>query len=201
MAKAAFVLEAGGLYPPPDAVTRTRSLELIDMFIRKYGHSDVIEWSAENTRSRSELVLHPHDKTLRIDLQPSPSGWANFQLQAGAKSLACVLVECNLAFRASDVQEAWQESLKKTKNARMQWRFLASRMQQHVLNALDAWEARDLNAILDVLRRHGSTTVVDTHLRHLAAEIPAALAVLERQGLARQQGAGWILTQAGVEYR
>ena len=200
MSNTAFVLEGGKLSRSLDVATGTRARELIDMFIRKYGRNDVIEWSAENTRTRSELVVHPHDKALRIDLQPSPSGWANFQLQAGANSLACVLVECNLAFRASDVQEAWQESLRVTKNARMQWRFLASRMQEHVLNALDAWEPRDLNAILDVLRRHGSTTVVDTHLLHLANEIPAALAVLERQGLVRRQGAGWLLTPAGVEY-
>ncbi|MEX2141912.1 MAG: hypothetical protein WD894_21785 [Pirellulales bacterium] len=201
MAKApAFVLESGRLHPSPDVTTRTRSLELIDMFIRKYGGSDVIEWAAENTRPQSELVVHPQDGTLRIDLQPSPPGWANFQLQAGAKSLACVLVECNRSFRASDVKEAWLESFKATKNARMKWRFLPSRMQEHVLNALDAWEARDLNAILDVLRHHGSTRVVDTHLLHLAGEIPAALAVLEKQGLVRRQGAGWILTQAGIEY-
>jgi hypothetical protein len=201
MAKApAFVLEAGRLHPSPDAATRTRSLELIDMFIRKYGGSDVIEWAAENTQPRSELVVHPQDNMLRIDLQPSPSGWANFQLQAGAKSLACVLVQCNLRFRAGDIKEAWFESFKATKNARMIWRFFASRMQEHVLNALDAWEARDLNAILDVLRHHGSTTVVDTHLLHLAREISAALAELEKQGLVSRRGPGWVLTKAGIEY-
>jgi hypothetical protein len=197
----AFVLEAGRLHPSPDVTTRTRALELIDMFIRKYGGSDVIEWAAENTRPRSELVLHPQDNTLRIDLQPSPSGWANFQLQAGAKSLACVLVECNLSFRASDVRDAWLESFKATKNARMKWRFLASRMQEHVLNALDARTARDLNAILDILRYHASTTVVDTYLPYLVGEIPAALTVLEKHGLLRRQGAGWVLTSAGIEYR
>ena len=196
----AFVLEAGRLHPSPDVTTRTRSLELIDMFIRKYGGSDVIEWAAENTRPQSELVLHPQDSTLRIDLQPSPSGWANFQLQAGAKSLACVLVQCNLAFRASDIKEAWLESFKVTKNARMQWRFMASRMQEHVLGALESREPRDLNTILDFLRHQASSVVVDTHLPHLAAEIPAALAVLEKQGMVRRQGAGWVLTKAGIEY-
>jgi hypothetical protein len=196
----AFVLEAGRLHPSPDVTTRTRSLELIDMFIRKYGGSDVIEWAAENTRPQSELVLHPRDGTLRIDLQPSPSGWANFQLQAGAKSLACVLVECNLSFRASDVREAWLESFKATKNARMKWRFLASRMQERVLNALESREPRDLNDILTVLRHHGSAVVVDTHLPHLASEIPAALVVLETQGLVCRVGRGWVLTRSGIEY-
>jgi hypothetical protein len=146
------------------------------------------------------LVLHPEDSTLRIDLQKSPPGWANFQLQAGTKSLACVLVECNLRFRANDVKEAWQESFKATKNARMKWRFFASRIQEHVLNALDAWTARDLNAILDVLRYRATTTVVDTYLPYLVGEIPAALAVLEKQGLVRRQVAGWVLTKDGIEY-
>jgi hypothetical protein len=201
MAKApAFVLEAGRLHPSPDVTTRTRSLELIEMFIRKYGGSDRIEWAAENTRPQSELVLHPQDNSLRIDLQPSPTGWANFQLQAGAKSLACVLVECNLAFRASDVRDAWLESFKATKNARMKWRFLATRMQEQVLGALEARQPRDLNAILEVLRYKGATTVVDMYLAHLASEIPAALAVLEKQGLVRRQGAGWVLTKEGIEY-
>ena len=199
----AFVLEAGGLHPSPDATTRIRSLELIDMFIRKYGRSDVIQWSAENRRPQSELVLHPRDNTLRIDLQPSPSGWANFQLQAGAKSLACVLVQCNLSFRASDVKEAWLESFKATENARMKWRFIASRMQEHVLNALDAWEAHDTNAILDVLRYRASTRVVDTYVLYLVGEISAALAVLEAQGLSAPPPsrmdpyAGWNRIQIG----
>jgi hypothetical protein len=201
MAKApAFVLEAGRLHPSPDVTTRRRSIELIDKFIQKYGGSDVIEWAAENTRPQSELVLHPEDRTLRVDLQPSPSGWANFQLQAGAKSLACVLVECNLAFRASDVKEAWLASLNATKNARMQWRFLASRMQEHVLNALEAREARDINAILDVLRRRQTTSVVDTHLPYVVAEIKDALKVLEAQELVRRAGTGWVLTKEGIEY-
>jgi hypothetical protein len=170
------------------------------MFVRKYGGSDVIEWAAENTRPRSELVLHPQDGTLRIDLQPSPSGWANFQLQAVTKSLACVLVERNLPFRASDVREAWLESFKATKNARMKWRFLASRMQERVLNALESREPRDVDAILVVLRHHASAVVVDTHLPHLTSEIPAALAVLETQGLVCRMGRGWILTTAGIQY-
>jgi len=196
----AYKLEAGRLRPPPDVTTGTRSLELIDSFIDKYASNDLISWSKENTRTRSGLVLHPQDRTLRIDLQPPPPGWANFQLQAGEDSLACVLLECDRTYRAADVKEAWLASLKETRNARMKWRYLPSAIELHVLNGLDAWQARDVSAIVSVLRQQGSGMVLDFHLPYMEVQITRALKVLEDNGLTRRQAEGWVLTRDGIEY-
>jgi hypothetical protein len=196
----AFVREAGRLHRPPDALTATRSQELIDAFIKKFGKLDVIEWARENTAARSELVVHPADRTLRIDLQPSPPGWANFQLQAGAFSLACVLVECGKKFQASDVKAAWQASLRETANMRMKWRFVASPMEMQVLNSLTPREARDIDSILSSMRARQPGPAVDSHFSYLHAQIPQILNNLAANGLVRRQGNGWLLMPSGIGY-
>jgi len=196
----AYVLESGRLFRPPDVATRERSMKLIEDFVKKYAKDGTIVWHKEAVAARSGLVIHERDHTLRIDLQHPPPGWANFQLQAGEHSLACVLMECDRAYRSADVKDAWLASLRETRNARMKWRYQPSPIELSVLNSLNAWEPRDVNTIIEAMRHGTGTLAIDFHLPYLDNRIVQALKALEANGLARRQGVGWVLTSSGIEY-
>lgn len=196
-----FALEAGRLRKIPDVTTGDRAKELIGTFVERYSDHDRIQWSGGNVAARSGLVIHPNDRTLRIDIQPPPPGYVNLHLQAGPDSLACVLMECDKEFLAQEFKEAFLASLKEMRNARMIWRFLASPIELHVLNSLDAWEPRGIKQIIDHLARRGSGAALAYHLPYMTPQISQALNVLERNKLARRQGdMAWVLTPDGVAY-
>jgi len=196
-----YVLHVGRLREVRDVTTRERAKKLIETFVEKYADYDRIRWSCGNTAARSELVVDPDDRTLRIDLQPPPPGQVNIQLQAGADSIACVLMECDREFLAEEFKEAFLESLARRENARMVWRFLASPIELQVLNSLDAWEPRGIKLIIDHLARRGSGPALVYHLPYMTPQISQALKVLAKNNLVRRQGElAWVLTPEGIEY-
>ena len=198
----AYVLESGRLFRPPNVATRERSMKLIGDFVKKYAKDDAIMWHKEAVAARSGLVIHETDHTLRIDLQAPPPGWANFQLQAGKHSLACVLMECDRVYRSADVNDAWLASLRATCNARMKWRYQPSPIELGVLNSLNAREPSSVNTIMEAMRHGTGTFAIDfeSHFLYLNNEIVQALKVLEANGLASREGLGWVLTPSGITY-
>jgi hypothetical protein len=197
-------LTPGRLSPAPDVTTGQRARKLIDTFIEEFTtDTDRIEWSAGNARARSNLVNDPADRSIRIDLQPPPPGLANLQLQAGPKSLACVLLECDRSYLASEVRDAFVDSLNTQQNARMVWRYVANRLEMQVLNSLDAWEPRAFAQIINQMTERGMLpwAGVLPNLPYLTDAIRRALTALEANALVqRRAGETWVLSPAGVVY-
>ncbi|HET6573324.1 MAG TPA: hypothetical protein VFG68_06970 [Fimbriiglobus sp.] len=209
-----YDLEGGRLTAPPTQEIKVWSQEdLIPEFIKKYKSiDDRIVWTSPH--ARSGLVRHKHDPSLRIDFQKpanDPAGrpvqWANFQLQWGGDSLACVLLEMGLHYPAADVQAAWEHSLRDSRNARMVWRYVANRIEFAVLKSLDLTTPRKPDEIAREIRRWGGWGV--PHVMGLefqtgyltGTRIPEAIRELVTARLVGQRSGGWVLTPEGFTYR
>ena len=187
----AFNLEAGRLRPIPDVTTGARARTSSTHSSKRPRNSTSSSGRPATSHARSGLVIHPDDRTLRIDLQHPPPGWANLQLQAGADSLACVLLEADQPYRAADVREAFLESLAQKRNARMIWRYP---IELHVLNSLNLWEPRGLKQIIDQMAQRGSGPGMAYQMPYLTTQINSALAVLEKNSLvSRRSQSTWRL--------
>ncbi len=206
-----YTLEAGRLIRPRAVVTEARAKELVQDFIAKFASDDDrIVWTSPN--AKSELVVHPADGSLRIDFQkpfndPTEPGaqWANFQLQQGGDSHACVLLKMGLHYPAADVRDAWLASLQHARNARLVWRFVASKIEAAVLQALDRTPRTVVEIDREVRRRFGwglfYVKGLEFHHGHLIDKrIPEALQQLVAAKLALKQPAGWVITPDGDRY-
>ena len=212
MAPLFYTLEAGRLIKPTTTAAGEQSLELIDDFIKRFSSIDErIAWTSPN--ARSNLVVHPDDRNLRIDFQkpitdptrPGPQ-WANFQLQHGENSHACILMIMGPHYPAVDIRAAWLASLEKTRNARLIWRFLAKKAEFAILKSLDNVTPREVDEIARRVRElygWGVPNVMGLEFHHdyiTQKRFPEALQQLVGANLAARRPTGWVITADGSRY-